>query len=149
MQNLILITTASFTFFSMMPLLLRKKNLRNQSRISRENHSWDWAPLFPSNFTFRCSSTGLTKSPRPRKSFNHPSTHSWTLDEADLSSSDGLNKTWEPVSSKRIVSIGRTSESCKVNRDVRNKRESHLKSTNSSLSCFLRISSKLCYPLKS
>ena len=148
MQNLILITTASFTFFSMMPLLLRKKKFTKP----KQNFTWKSflrAPLFPSNFTFRCSSTGLTKSPRPRKSFNHPSTHSWTLDEADLSSSDGLNKTWEPVSSKRIVSIGRTSESCKVNRDVRNKRESHLKSTNSSLSCFLRISSKLCYPLKS
>ena len=64
------------------------------------------------HLTFKSSSMGLTKSPRPRKSFNHPSTLSWTLDEAEFSSRDGLNSTWDPVSSKRIVNTGSTSESC-------------------------------------
>lgn len=62
-------------------------------------------------YTFKSSSTGLTASPRPRKSSSQPSTLSWTLDEAELSSREGLNSTWDPVSSKRIVNIGSNSES--------------------------------------
>ena len=67
-----------------------------------------------SQITFTSSSTGLTPFPRSRKSFNQPSTLSCTLDDAEFSSSDGLNSTSDPVSSSRIISIGKSSESWEI-----------------------------------
>lgn len=64
--------------------------------------------------TLTSSSTGLTPFPRSRKSLNQPSTLSCTLHDAEFSLSDGLNSTSDPVSSSRIISIGKSSESWNI-----------------------------------